>query len=50
MQFLIGSDPEVFIKSRQYGHYKSAVGLVGGSKQNPKPIDKYGRASCRERV
>lgn len=50
MQFLIGSDPEVFIKSRQYGHYKSAVGLVGGSKQNPKPIDKYGHAIQEDNV
>ena len=50
MQFLIGADPECFIKSRKYGHYKSAVGMVGGTKQHPKPIDNLGHAIQEDNV
>lgn len=40
MQFTIGCDPEIFL-IRQ-GRYKSAVGLIGGSKWAPKPIENGG--------
>jgi hypothetical protein len=49
MQFLIGADPEVLITNK-YGHYKSAVGMVGGTKQNPKPIDNLGHAIQEDNV
>lgn len=48
MKFLIGADPELFIK--QYGHYKSAVGLIGGSKYKPLPIDDEGHAILEDNV
>ena len=50
MKFLIGSDPEVFIKSKKYGHYKSAVGMVVGSKECPLPIDNLGHAIQEDNV
>ena len=50
MQFLIGADPELFIRERQYGHYKSAVGLIGGSKWAPKAIDNEGHAILEDNV
>ncbi len=48
--FKIGCDPELFIKSKQYGSYKSAVGLIGGSKWAPKPIDNEGHAILEDNV
>lgn len=48
MNFTIGCDPELFIK--QYGKYKSAVGLVGGDKWNPRPIDEEGHAILEDNV
>lgn len=36
----IGSDIEVFFKDKFTGEYKSAIGLVGGSKEHPKPLEK----------
>ena len=50
MQFTIGADPELFLKSKKYGSYKSAVGLIGGSKWEPKPIDKVGHAILEDNV
>jgi len=50
MQFLIGCDPEVFIRSKKYGSYKSAVGLIGGSKSFPKQIDDLGHAILEDNV
>lgn len=49
MKFLIGCDPELFIKNK-YGAYKSAVGLIGGSKHYPLPIDKDGHAILEDNV
>ena len=48
MKFTIGADPELFIK--KYGSYKSAVGLIGGSKWAPKPIDDLGHAVLEDNV
>jgi hypothetical protein len=48
--FTIGADPEIFIREKQYGHYKSAVGLIGGSKWAPKPIDTEGHAILEDNV
>lgn len=36
MQFLIGCDPEVFVK--QKGTFRSAYGLIKGDKKNPMPV------------
>ena len=49
MKFTIGCDPELFIK-KKYGGYKSAVGLIGGSKWAPKPIDEVGHAILEDNV
>lgn len=48
--FSIGADPELFLKDRQYGSYKSAVGLIGGSKHKPKKLDKLGNAILEDNV
>ena len=48
IKFKIGCDPELFIK--KYGSYKSAVGLIGGSKDCPLPIDKDGSAILEDNV
>lgn len=49
MKFKIGCDPELFIKNK-YGSYKSAVGLIGGSKECPLVIDKGGFAILEDNV
>lgn len=49
IQFKIGADPEFFLKNK-YGSYKSAVGLIGGSKECPKPIDNEGSAILEDNV
>ena len=49
MKFLIGADPELFIK-KKYGGYASAVGLIGGSKWEPKKIDEDGHAILEDNV
>lgn len=49
MKFLIGADPEFFIK-KKYGGYASAVGLIGGSKWEPKKIDEDGHAILEDNV
>jgi len=49
MLFKIGCDPELFIRNK-YGSYKSAVGLIGGSKDCPLPIDKDGHAILEDNV
>ena len=47
-KFKIGCDPEFFVK---YGNkYKSAVGLIGGSKECPCPIDNDGSAILEDNV
>jgi hypothetical protein len=50
MKFMIGCDPEVFLKSKKYGHYTSAVGLIGGSKHKPLAIDKDGHFILEDNV
>lgn len=34
----LGADPELFLKHKQTGDFISSVGLIGGSKQSPRPI------------
>lgn len=48
IKFSIGCDPEFFLT--QNNNYKSAVGLIGGSKWHPKPIDKDGHAVLEDNV
>lgn len=38
---MIGSDPELFLK--RDGGYVSAIGLIGGSKDHPKPVKELGK-------
>lgn len=49
VKFKIGCDPELFITNK-YGSYKSAVGLIGGSKDCPLVIDKGGFAILEDNV
>lgn len=48
LKFKIGCDPELFVKYN--GSYKSAVGLIGGSKQKPLKIDNEGNAILEDNV
>ena len=47
--FTIGADPEVFLQDSQ-GKHVSAVGLVGGTKRRPRPIDLEGNALQEDNV
>ena len=42
--FTIGADPEMFIRDKYTNKYKSAVGLITGTKDEPTPIDTVGHA------
>lgn len=46
--FLVGCDPEFFLKDGN--NYRSAVGLIGGSKEAPLPIDNDGSAILEDNV
>lgn len=50
IKFKIGCDPEIFLRDRKYGSYRSAVGLIGGSKDAPLPIDNDGSAILEDNV
>lgn len=39
---MLGSDPELFL-TNQEGKYISAIGLIGGSKDYPKPVKELGK-------
>lgn len=45
----IGADPELFLTNKD-GKFISAVGLIGGSKEKPKKIDKKGHAVQEDNV
>lgn len=38
MNFTIGADPELFFRNKITGNFVSSVGLIGGTKEAPKPI------------
>jgi hypothetical protein len=42
--FTIGADPEMFLREKYTNKYKSAVGLITGTKDKPTPIDNLGHA------
>lgn len=46
----IGADPELFLKSKATGGYVAACGLVGGTKEKPRKIDKKGHAVQEDNV
>jgi hypothetical protein len=46
--FTIGCDPEFFIK--QFNKHKSAIGLIGGSKDQPRPLAREGFAILEDNV
>lgn len=48
IKFSIGCDPEFFLT--QGGSYKAAVGLIGGSKWHPMPLDQVGHAILEDNV
>lgn len=45
----LGCDPEMFLKDKD-GKYISSIGLVGGSKDKPKPISEKGHAIQEDNV
>ena len=45
----IGADPEVFLID-VLGNYKSSIGLIGGSKRNPRQLEKKGFALQEDNV
>jgi hypothetical protein len=49
MNFSIGCDPEIFLVDK-HGQFKSAIGLIGGSKTMPRPIDDKGNAMLEDNV
>lgn len=49
MNITIGSDPELFL-SDNTGKLISAVGLIGGTKENPRPISEVGHAVQEDNV
>ena len=48
MQFTIGADPEFFLMKNK--KYVSAVGMIGGSKNEPLALDKEGFAILEDNV
>jgi hypothetical protein len=47
--FKVGADVEVFLKEKN-GKYISAVGLIGGTKTNPRLVTNYGHALQEDNV
>ena len=45
-----GADPELFLKNVDNGHFVSAVGRIGGTKQEPKPLPVLGSAVQEDNV
>ena len=46
---MIGADPELFLVDNN-GHLKSAIGLIGGSKWEPRKLDELGHAVQEDNV
>lgn len=46
----VGADPEFFLKDTNTNRLISSIGLVGGSKEHPKPIDDYGHCIQEDNV
>src|SRR6516225_6685865 len=46
----IGADPEVFLVNATTGEFISSVGLIGGSKHRPMPINDEGDAVQEDNV
>lgn len=47
-EFSIGCDPEFFLKLN--GKYKASIGLIGGSKDDPRPLKRKGFAILEDNV
>jgi hypothetical protein len=47
---LVGTDVEVMLRDLATGKYKSAEGLIGGSKDYPRPLDREGCALQEDNV
>lgn len=47
---VIGADPELFLKDKQTGGFFPAIGLIGGTKEEPRPLDKPGYALQEDNV
>ena len=39
MEYLIGTDPEVFVRNMKTGRFVSAHGMVAGTKEKPEPVE-----------
>jgi len=48
--FMLGSDPEVFLRNPLNGEFISSVRKIGGSKERPMPIDEQGNAVQEDNV
>lgn len=46
----LGCDPEVFLFNTKDNKFISSIGLIGGSKDNPMPIDQWGNAVQEDNV
>ncbi len=46
----VGADPELFLKHAVTGQYIAACGLIGGTKDKPKKLDKKGHAIQEDNV
>lgn len=46
----VGSDIEVFLRDTQTGEYVSAIGRIGGTKHEPRPLDRTGCAIQEDNV
>jgi hypothetical protein len=47
---VIGADPELFLKDKQTGSFFPAIGLIGGTKEEPRPLDQPGYALQEDNV
>src|SRR3990167_6543666 len=46
----IGADPEVFLMSKTTGEYISSIGLIGGTKREPRKLERDGFALQEDNV
>lgn len=46
----VGCDPEMFLRDIKTGEFVSSIGLIGGSKEHPKPITRSGHCIQEDNV
>lgn len=50
MKITVGCDPEIFLKTKGQDYHISAIGMFGGTKEEPNPIDDKGHALLEDNV